>query len=55
VRLELDSRVRELALFNIGIDSQAVSRPALGSERWMRHVDQGRSFDETRALAVQTI
>jgi hypothetical protein len=31
--------------------AEAVSRPALGSERWLRHVDEGRSFDEIRAFA----
>ena len=31
--------------------AEAVSRPALGSERWLRHVDEGRSFDETKAFA----
>jgi predicted ATPase/DNA-binding winged helix-turn-helix (wHTH) protein len=31
--------------------AEAVSRPALGSERWLRHVDEGRSFDATRAFA----
>jgi len=31
--------------------AEAVSRLALGGERWLRHVDEGRSFDETRAFA----
>lgn len=31
--------------------AEALSRAALGSERWLRHVDEGRSFDETRAFA----
>ncbi len=31
--------------------AETASRAALGSERWLRHFDEGRSFDETRAFA----